>query len=146
MKRSPQHSATGLLHAVTFVYFHTFQKKPRTMKNGLLLIAAIMLITAASCKKDKKTGKTEALIFNETHCSDPWVRDVPGNSTNFTQKLQAWLIAKTGVPIGEPKREFNKEKGNYCLACSCLSGNVSIIRVTKGTEQKFIDLGFKKVE
>lgn len=133
-------------HAVTFVYFHTFQKKPRTMKNGLLLIAAITLFTAASCKKDKKNGKSVALVFNETHCSDPWARDVPSNSTNFTQKLQAWLIAKTGVPIGEPKREFNKEKGNYCLACSCLSGNVTVIWPVKGTEQKFIDLGFKKVE
>lgn len=116
------------------------------MKNGLLLIAAIMLITAASCKKDKSPGNSGTYVYNETQCADPWMRDIDRNSDKFTKELQSWLITKTGVPIGEPKREYQKDKAQYCAACTCNSGYVTYIWPVKGTEQKFIDLGFKKVE
>lgn len=116
------------------------------MKNGLFLLAATMLITVASCKKDKSPDKSNTYYYDETQCSDPWFRDIERNSSTFTKELKTWLITKTGVPISEPKREYQVGKAIYCAACSCTSGNVLFIWPVKGTEQKFIDLGFRKAE
>lgn len=105
---------------------------------------AITMLAFVSCKKKDKSELTVTLEFQETHCHDPWVDDVPAGAADFTGKLEVWLEAKTGKFIRKPSIKFFKDKAEFCYACSCATGNVIYVGVPAGSEQKFLDLGFTK--
>ncbi|WP_126247475.1 hypothetical protein [Chitinophaga rhizosphaerae] len=111
------------------------------MKYALLLLLAIPLCTA--CKKGKIPRLDEAFQYTETYCSDPWNNQVE-QGDNFLEDLEIWLELKTGKAIRKPYMKFFRDKMTMCYACSCTSGNVIYVWPPAGSEQKFLDLGFRK--
>jgi len=111
------------------------------MRYTLPLMLAIIIFS--SCKKKKSPDLGNALQYKETACSDPWNNDVE-RGNDFLNRLEIWLETKTGTNIGKPTMKFFKDKVEMCYACSCATGNVIYVWPPAGSEQKFLDLGFRK--
>ncbi|WP_341834826.1 hypothetical protein WJU16_17940 [Chitinophaga pollutisoli] len=110
-----------------------------------LQLFLIAFMATVSCNKDSKPPKMEdALVYSETQCADPWAMDVPRTGKDFNKQLKTWLHTKTKIAILTAKRDVIPEKIRLCAACTCLTGNTIYVWVPDGSEQAFLDMGFKR--
>ena len=110
------------------------------MKKHALLI--FIGITFLSCSNDDVLDKDVLVLYNQTHCSDPW--GYADNDNILVEKISSYFKTKN-IEIFNVEID-NKGTTQICSACACLSGKRIITKVNKNDLNSIKEIGFQEFE
>jgi hypothetical protein len=105
------------------------------------IVVLTILIALSACEKDMSI--TGSYVYGQTQCADKWQS---GATTAETLTNLKYYLAGKGIEVADARLTDAPADRFYCMACSCPTGRVYIIKVNKGTKAQLEAEGFTLVD
>jgi len=118
---------------------HIYILHSKFTMNRIFIILFVVALAFIGCEKERE-GIEMSIV--ETGCMNGW-NDYYESTSDYKQAVKAYLN-HNGITVYSVDK-FNYYDGPVCMACSCATGNLIIIRIRETDITKAETLGFQVI-